>query len=420
VKQSGIVGAGGSDGKNISVTSGNFACALVIFLVTLIAGAEVAESAVGTAENRPVLDWLQFEQATREHYEISNDPQDSARVTAVPVWTDLPTRFRLLMLIPFKSVTAYSIGVDVVLDTFQRQNIPAEFQIWLYDNDDSIAQEAVDWAHANSVDLIMPVGSRAAAFMHATYSGGRLPVVTNSAKDPVLLGQMPDYQNGSGTNIAYTSNTVPIHLFMSYLIQLLPDLKNVGVLYAASNHSAIETQVVPLHDEADEFGLTIHDVSVSDGDRLEDDLIAGMHRVRREMERVDPGLAASAWIVTGSTSVYQRIGLINGLAGPAPVVSTLPEVVQSGDDSASISIGINQSTAVQLSAFYAISILTEGKDPGTFPVGVVTPPDLAINFRVARQIGLRIPFRFMEAATFVYNYEGRRVRAFGQPVDLMN
>lgn len=402
------------------MTAGKLAHALAVCLIVLIAGAEVAGSAARAAENRPVLDWLEFEQSTREHYDISANPDDSARVQAVPVWTDQPARFRLLMLIPFKSVAAYSIGVDVVMEAFRRQNIPAEFQIWLYENDDVIAQEAVDWAEANKVDLIMPVGSRAAAFMHETYAGGRLPVVTNSAKDPVLLGQMPDYQTGSGTNIAYTSNTVPIHLFMSYLIQLLPDLKNVGVLYAASNHSAIETQVVPLHDEADAFGLTIHDVSVSDGERLEEELIAGMRRVRREMEKADPGLAASAWIVTGSTSVYQRIDLINGLAGPAPVVSTLPDVVHSGDDSASISIGINLSTAVQLSAYYAISILTEGVSPGTFPVGVVTPPDLAINFRVARQIGLRIPFRFMEAATFVYNYDGRRVRAFGQPVALIN
>ncbi|WP_156907296.1 ABC transporter substrate binding protein [Thalassobaculum salexigens] len=402
------------------MTAVMFRRALVVCLVALIGGTALAGRPAGAAEGRPVLNWLEFGAATQEHYEISSDPQDTARMRAVPVWTDKPARFRLLMLIPFKSVAAYSIGVDAVMETFRQQNIPAEFEIWLYGNDDAIAQEAVAWAESNDVDLIMPVGSRAAAFMHETYSGGRLPVVTNSAKDPVLLGQMPDYQSGSGTNIAYTSNTVPIRLFISYLFQLLPDLKNVGVLYAESNLSAIETQVAPLHDLADSFGLTVHDVAVRDGELLEDDLIAGMGRVRLRMVNSDPGLTASAWIVTGSTSVYQRIGLINGLAGRAPVVSTLPDVVRSGDDSAAVSIGINQSTAVQLSAFYAISILTEGVDPGSLSVGVVTPPDLAINFRVARQIELRIPFRFMEAATFIYNYDGRQVRAFGQPVGFIN
>jgi putative tryptophan/tyrosine transport system substrate-binding protein len=402
------------------VTAVMFARALIVSLVCLIGAAMAGAGPAGAAEDRPVLNWLEFTPATQTHYEIVADPQDTARMRAAPVWTDKPARFRLLMLIPFKSVAAYSIGVDVVLEAFRQQDIPAEFEIWLYGNDDAIAREAVAWAEANAVDLIMPVGSRAAAFMHETYVGGRLPVVTNSAKDPVLLGQMPDYQNGSGTNIAYTSNTVPIRLFISYLFQLLPELKNVGVLYAASNLSAVETQVAPLHDLADTFGLTVHDVAVRDGIGLEDDLIAGMERVRQTMMASDPGLAASAWIVTGSTSVYQRIGLINGLAGRAPVVSTLPDVVRSGDDSAAVSIGINQSTAVQLSAFYAIGILSEGVEPGSLPVGVVTPPDLAINFRIARQIGLRIPFRFMEAATFIYNYDGRQVRAFGQPVGFIN
>lgn len=407
------------DERTVSVTLA-FARKLMICAVVLVGVAATGGGRATADDTRPVLDWLEFRAATQEHYRISADPSDTARLRAAPTWTDDPARFRLLMLIPFKSVAAYSIGVDVVMEAFRQQGIPAQFEIWLYGNDDSIAQEAVDWAETNGVDLIMPVGSRAAAFLHETYSGARLPVVTNSAKDPVLLGQMPDYRAGSGSNIAYTSNTVPIRLFVSYLLQLLPDLKNVGVLYASSNLSAVETQVAPLHDLADEFGLTVHDVAVRDGDPLEADLVAGMATARQHMEASDPDLSASAWIVTGSTSVYQRIGLINGLAGHAPVISTLPDVVRSGDDSAVVSIGINQSTAVQLSAFYAIDILTEGVDPGSLPVGIVTPPDLAINFRIARQIGLRIPFRFMEAATFIYNYDGRQVRAFGQPVEFVN
>lgn len=402
------------------MATGVVARILMICLLGLAVASGAPGRSVSASEGRPVLDWLEFDPTTRDHYAISPNPTDTARMRAQPTWTDDPAAFRLLLLIPFESVAAYSIGVDVVLRTFRQQGIPAEFEIWLYGNDDAIAREAVAWAEGNGVDLIMPVGSRAAAFMHDTYTGGRLPVVTNSAKDPVLLGQMPAYQQGSGTNIAYTSNTVPIRLFVSYLLQLLPDLKNVGVLYAESNRSAIETQVAPLHDLAASFGLTVHDVAARDGDLLEGDLVSGMSRVRERFAQTDPGLTASAWIVTGSTSVYRRIDLINDLAGRAPVVSTLPDVVRSGDDSAAVSIGINQSTVVQLSAFYAISILTEGVEPGSLPVGVVTPPDLAINFRVARQIGLGIPFRFMEAATFIYNYDGRQVRAFGQPVGFVN
>ena len=50
-------------------------------------------------------------------------------------------------------------------------------------------------------------------------------------------------------------------------------------------------------------------------------------------------------------------------------------------------------------------------------VGIVSPPDIAINFRKAREIGLKIPFGFLERATFVYDYQGRMVRRNGEAVD---
>jgi hypothetical protein len=40
----------------------------------------------------------------------------------------------------------------------------------------------------------------------------------------------------------------------------------------------------------------------------------------------------------------------------------------------------------------------------------VSPPDIAISFLKAREIGLKVPFPFFENASFVYDYEGRPVR----------
>ena len=95
-------------------------------------------------------------------------------------------------------------------------------------------------------------------------------------------------------------------------------------------------------------------------------------------------------------------------------------MVTSGDDTAVVSIGINQSSAVQLAAIYALAVLEGRANVGELPVGVVNPPDIAISFRRARQIGLVIPFSFLESATFVYDYQGRLVREFGQRIHLTN
>lgn len=365
---------------------------------------------------RPVLDWLEFNERVRASYEIVAHPSDTARMTAKPKAAGSSAERRILLLIPFASQTAYSISVNAILSTFQERNVPAVFEIWFYDTDPAIASEAVNWAEANAVDLIMPVGSDATEYLHLTYSGGRIPVVTSASKDPVLRGQMPGYQSGSGTNIAYTSNTVPVRLFVSYLRELLPNLHTVAVLYDLSNRSAVETQVDPLHAIASEVGLTVLDVAVRDGLSARADLIDGMSAVTEALAGFEPEFGTTAWIVTGSTSVYREIELINRLGGRMPVIATLPDVVRGGEASAAVSIGVNQSTAVQLAAHYAADVLTGVQVVGALPVGVVTPPDIAISFRAAGRIGLRIPFRFMEAATFIYDYDGRQVRAFGQRV----
>jgi putative ABC transport system substrate-binding protein len=43
-------------------------------------------------------------------------------------------------------------------------------------------------------------------------------------------------------------------------------------------------------------------------------------------------------------------------------------------------------------------------------VGLVSPPDIAISFLKAREIGLRLPFSFFERASFIYDYDGKAVR----------
>lgn len=381
-------------------------------LVMCLCGAVAGEARAA----RPVLDWLEFDSRVKSAYSIAANPGDTARLTAAPTWSKEAKPRRVLLLLPFASVTAYSVSVDTIVATFREEGVAARFEIWLYDRDPTIAAEAVAWAEANSVDLIMPVGSDATEYLHKTYRSGRIPVVTSASKDPVLLGQMPDYHSGSGTDIAYTSNTVPVRLFVSYLRQLLPTLRVVAVLYDLSNRSAVETQVTPLHALAAEMGITVLDVPVRDAGHAKADLERGMITAADTMAGLDPDFASSAWIVTGSTSVYREIALIDRLGGRVPVVSMLPDVVQSGEASAAVSIGVNQSTAVQLAAHYAIDVLTGKAKVGELPVGVISPPDIAISFRAARRIGLKIPFRFLEAATFVYDYDGRQVLAFGQRV----
>jgi putative ABC transport system substrate-binding protein len=383
------------------------------FLLLVLGALQPRSSAAG---DRPRLDWLQYDSELLKFYALAANPADTARQSLSPNWAGPQKAYNVLLLVPIKSVDAYSISVNTILSVFHDRAIPARFEIWFYDKNPAIAGEALAWAKPGAVDLIMTVGSLATEYVHAHYRGGPIPVVTAASKDPVLMGQMPGYAAGSGSNIAYTSINVSIETEIAYLLRLIPGLRNVALIYAMNNKSTVETQVHPLQAAAPQRGLSVREVVVRDEEHAVADIESGLPPAIEDLRRGDPALKHSILLVTGSTSVYDQIGLINAKASLLPVIATLPDVVRPGDDSAVLSIGVNQSTAVQIAALYGIDILTGKARPGQLKVGVASPPDIAISFRRARQIGLKIPFGFFESATFVYDYDGRQVRAFGQRV----
>ena len=368
-----------------------------------------------SAGDRPRLHWLQYDPEVLKSYKVAASASDPARQAVTPTWAGAAAKpYRILLLIPIKSADAYSISVNTILSVFRDHEVAADFELWFYDKNPDIAAESLAWAERRPVDLIMTVGSLATEYVHGHYRGRRIPVVTSASKDPVLMGQMPDYTSGSGTNIAYTSINVSIDTELAYLGQLIPELKTIAVIYAQDNKSAVETQVRPLKAAAPKRGIAVSEVVVRDEGHAVEDINARLPSVVAALRESDPELKRSILLVTGSTSVYDQIRLINFHTGLLPVVATLPDVVRPGDDTAVLSIGVNQSTAVQIAALFAIEILSGEAKPGSLRVGVASPPDIAISFRRARQIGLKIPFAFFESATFVYDYDGRPVRAFGQ------
>ncbi|MEO0361290.1 MAG: ABC transporter substrate binding protein, partial [Pseudomonadota bacterium] len=328
----------------------------------------------------------------------------------------------VMLLIPKRSVAAYSVSVDTILGAFRERRRPARFSVWFYDGDRALAEEALLWAEASEVDLVMTVGSDATALLSEIYRGpGLIPVVTSASKDPVLMGQTPAHDRGSGDNFAFTSINLNVETLVPMLREVFPELSRIWVLYARKNVSAVETQLRPLIDYAaahPEQGLTIGEIAVENYEEAPEDLARLMPAATAEIEASDPERRRSVFWITGSTSVYDHIGLIDRLAGGAPVLAALPDVVRPGSESAALSIGVNQSSAVHLAALYALRILSGDAAPGDLPVGQVSPPDIAINFLKVEELGLTLPFSFFEDATFIYDRSGAPARAFGQSVRL--
>ncbi len=323
---------------------------------------------------------------------------------------------RIVVLFPRQS-SAYDAAMNKILDLFSEKKIEAEIRAINFRRDGHRGRRALAEAEAWDAELIFSMGSESTAWLWKHYRDGRIPVVSVCSKDPVLLGQARGYEAGSGTNFAFTSLNMPVEAQMAYLMELKPNLKNLGILVDSKNLSAVETQAKPMLRYAAKRGIRVLYLDVKNPNVAAKELTSLVDRAVTTMRKNDPTLDRSLFWVTGSTAVFREIESINASSDRVPVLSVVPDVVRAGDDSAVLSIGIGFQSNAHLAAIYGIDVLEGRVRVGEVGVGIVSPPDIAINFRKAREIGLKIPFGFLERATFVYDYQGRMVRRNGEAVD---
>jgi putative ABC transport system substrate-binding protein len=380
---------------------------LAILLVLLVQPMQAEDAVSG---------WFNLSMASEHDWELLSEPVGENVLHISPKGAfGIGERRAILVLFP-KASSAYDTAMNTILGVFYENRVQAEFILVNFHDDLERGSEALEYAESKKCDLIFSMGSQSTQFVFQNYSGGKLPVVSVCSKDPVLQGQIEDYRGGSGTNIAFTSLDAPADLQLTYLLRLKKSLRNIAIVYARDNISAVETQVKPMAALAEEQGIRVVHVVVEQQGKAGQELSQKMPRAVEQMRASDAEERDSIFWITGSTSVFQEIETIDRFAGEIPVLSVVPDIVTGAEASAVLSIGVSFENNALKAALYALDILKGNVDPGELDVGLVSPPDLAINFRKAREIGLTVPFSFFESASTIFDYRGRAVRYKGERV----
>ena len=392
---------------------------LIGLVIIFLAAANLVASPPAVAEPGYAA-WFEPAQAKMQTWSFSEVPGDPNQLTIRHRDADKmgPTR-SIFVLFPRRS-SAYDVALNRMLDVFEEKGINAKFTVVNFENDPTQGRQAIEFAEKGEHELIISMGSQSTAWLWENYRGGELPVVSVCSKDPVVLGQADSYESGTGTNFAFTSLNMPIEVQMAYVLELKPSLKNLAVLVNSKNVSAVETQAKPISEYARSRGIRVIDVAVEDPKHAGEELAYKVRDAVATMRKNDPTLNHSLFWITGSTAVFREIRAINANSDRVPVLSVVPDVVTAGDDSAALSIGISFESNAHLAAIYAADVLEGRTKVGELKVGIVSPPDIAISFRKAREIALEIPFSFIEGASDIYDYEGRKVRNNGKPVTAIN
>jgi putative ABC transport system substrate-binding protein len=373
----------------------------------------LALTAPAAANDRPFSAWFKYGGEIDATWDVVGDP---AKPNVVSIKRKSAEKRaatqRVLVLYPRPS-SAYDIAITKILNVFESKEFNVEFTAINFELIHERGKETIQYAEKNKFDLIFSMGSESTAWLYDNYRGGAIPVVSVCSKDPVELGQMKDYESGSEINFAFTSLNMPVDVQLAYVMEFRPDLKNLAILVDGKNISAVQTQAEPIAARARQQGVQIIMGTVHNPAKAREELAQIIPDALRTMRRNDFDLSKSIFLITGSTTVFREIHTINEKAGRVPVVSMIPEIVTAGQDTAVVAVGISFESNAHLAAIYGTDILSGRAKPGQLKVGIVSPPDIAVSFLKAREIGLRVPFSFFESATFIYDYEGLPVRTSG-------
>jgi putative ABC transport system substrate-binding protein len=380
-------------------------------LLALLAGPALAQSAAPPK-------WFRYASSIDANWTVSN--ADPMRYEIRRKKKDSQASVQRVLVLYPRASSAYDIAITKILQVFESKAMDVDVTVINFAMKDQLGAEAIRFAEQNKIDLIFGMGSESTAWLYDHYRTGKIPVVSVCSKDPVQLGQIADYERGSGGNFAFTSLNVPVDVQMAYVKELRPDLKNLAVLVDTKNISAVQTQAEPIAAYAKERGIQVIWAAIDNPAKAKEQLIPVVKSAVATMRKSDPDLTKSLFWLTGSTSVFLEINTINEYSDRVPVVSVVPEIVKSGKDTAALAIGISFESNAHLAAIYGADILSGRAKAGDLKVGLVSPPDIAISFLKAREIGLKVPFGFYETASFIYDYDGKPVRTVTTKMDAEN
>jgi putative ABC transport system substrate-binding protein len=239
---------------------------------------------------------------------------------------------------------------------------------------DGIAAELVQM----NVDVIVTVGSAAAAMMRATRT---IPIVLAAAVDPVVSGfvQSLAHPGGNVTGLSLQSSEIGSKR-LEILREAIPDLRQLAVM-ANANYPGSARESAAVREAARKLGLTADALDI----HQPEDITPAIASVK--------GHARALYVCTDSLVVAHGVE-INAAAHKAELATMWGAREWIRSEGGFISYGPNESGQFRQAADYVDKIL-KGANPADLPVAQPTKIDLAVNLKTARALGIAVPEMFL-------------------------
>lgn len=238
-------------------------------------------------------------------------------------------------------------------------------------NTTMMAQQLVD----DKVDLIYAIATPAAQAVYAAAEEANIPVVFNAVTDPVDAG-LVDSMDKPGAHTTGVSDVAPIDVQLALIKEVLPNAKNVGILYNTGEDNS-RVQIKIAEEEAAKIGINIITQGVSNANEIED-------ATTQLVSKVDAIYNITDNMIVNATA--QVVTIAND--AKVPVIAT---------EAGQIDLGILGTDSIDYTNLGSLAgdiikeILVDGKSPADIGVKTVTETVLYMNVDVAEKLGIELP-----------------------------
>ncbi len=224
-------------------------------------------------------------------------------------------------------------------------------------------------------DMILAIATPSAqAVANATKD---IPILITAVTDPAGSGLVASNE-APGGNVSGTSDLTPIKSQIELLMKLVPEAKNIAILYCSSeSNSKIQAEIA--EEAAAELGLTTMDATVSNSNEIQ-------QVVQSLVGKVDAIYAPTDNIIASGMPTVALVANDNGI----PVICGESGMVEKGGLATN---GIDYYKLGWLTGEQAVKIIKGEAKTETMPIEYL-PDDqytIQINEEVATQLGITIP-----------------------------
>ena len=237
---------------------------------------------------------------------------------------------------------------------------------------------------SNNVDLVLAIATPAAQSIAGKTT--EIPILATAITD-FEVARLVDSNDSPGRNVTGTTDMNPIKEQIDLLVELVPHVKRVGIIYTSGEDNSI-VQANIAKEVIEDLGLSHVEVTVTNSSEIQQALESIVNQCEAIYIPTDNILASAMPNVYGVTANTKT-----------PVICGEIGMVRKGGLA---SLGINYYDLGYQTGIMAIDILKGEKKPADMPVQAPADYDYAINGTIAEEFGIAIPERLQE---FVFEME---------------